>query len=508
MKSAKKLLALLLAVILTVLSASAAFAAAPEDTCPELYIHGFMGSDILADRNNPNSEVVWGPDMGALFGDVKNALPTLLATLLTKNWERFGDKLLEVVDPYFRPIFYGNDGTPANDAGVWFTYPQFVSRNSSLIFRYDWREDPLKTAAALNDFIEYVCASAGVSQIRIHAHSYGGIVLTTYMTLYGNERVRCAVFDSTAVFGEAYTGDLMTGHIIFDPQALEDYLNYAFAGGEYDAMLKDLLKTARVMGLTDLLVGLADELLAAQGERVMHDLLLPMFANWPSIWAMLPDKDVDASMRFVFDEIGKNDDRSELRKKVEAYNTLVRPYKAETLKALNEKANVYVISRTGYSSIPITPSYANLSDGTVDTMYSSFGATTADYGKQLPADVIAARDPAYISPEKDIDASTCMFPEQTWFVRGAKHAPHTYSGLNALIAALLESPTQATVNTYEDYPRFLKLDPESGAMQADKAGAASAKPGIAKAKGILEHVRAFLLEFAKLFQLLLNKLKK
>ena len=508
MKTTKKVLALLLALVLLALSASAAFAAAPTDACPEIYIHGYMGSDILADRNDPESEEIWAPDMNAMFGDIKDALPAMLLALATKDWERLGDKMLAVVDPYFRPIFYGNDGTPANSAGVWFEYPEYIDKDSEVSFRYDWREDPLKTAADLNDFIEYVCAAAGVQQVRIHAHSYGGTVLTTYLTLYGNERVRTAVFDSTAIFGETYTGELMTGHIVFDPQSLEDYLKYSFAGGEYDTSLTELLKTARVMGLTDLLAKLANELVDAQGERVMRELLLPMFANWPSVWAMIPDKDVEASEHFIFDEIGKDDDRSGLREKVEAYNTLVRPYKTETLKALDEKANVYVISRTGYSSIPITPSYGNLSDGTVDTMYSSFGATTAEYGKQLPESALEGKDPSYISPNKDIDASTCLFPEQTWFVRGAKHPNHDYAGLNALIELQLSSPTQFTVNTYPEFPRFLTLDPETGVMQPEKADSSTANTGVGKALGILARVRDFLLELTKIVKLIMGFLKK
>lgn len=507
MKKAKRVLAVLLAVLLVAFSGSAAFAAAPEEPCPTVYVHGFMGSDILADRNDPESEQVWGPDVGAIFSDVKKALPVLLTSLVAKDWERFGDKLIEIVNPYFRPVFFGNDGTAENGAGVYAVYPDFITKEDEVIFSYDWRQDPIQSAAELDSFLDYVCWSADTAKVNIRAHSFGGIVFLTYLKLYGSERINNVVLDSTAIFGEAYTGDLMTGKIMFDPMAVEDYLNYAFAGTEYDTMLQDVLKTARVMGLTKLLVSLADELLEAQGERVMRELLLPMFANWPSIWAMIPDKDVDASMHFVFDDLGKDEDRSGLREKVEAYNTLVRPYKEEVLNKLNEEKNLYVFSRTGYSSIPLTPSYANLSDGTVDTKYSSFGATTADFGKQLPDDVIAAADPAYISPEKDIDASTCMFPEQTWFIRGAKHAPH-YDALEPLFELLLDSPAQLNVNSFKQYPRFMILDAETGALNADKPAAVNPQSGIGKAKGILEHVRDFLSELLRLFNLLLSRLKK
>ena len=508
MKTAKKLLSLLLAALLLASCASVAFGAEAVRTCPEIYVHGFMSSDILADKDDPTSDVVWPPDVNSILGDVKAALPSLLTSLLLRDWKGFGDKALSLVDPYFSPVFYGEGAEPINNSGVE-TYPlYYVAPDSELTFSYDWREDPFKTAADLNDFINEVCERAGVPQVNIRAHSYGGVVLVTYLTLYGNEKIRGAVFDSTAIYGEAYTGDLMKGELQLDAKALEDYLNYAFDGSEYSELLQEVLRSARVIGLTDALVRLGDELLANQGERVQRELLMPMYTNWLPIWAMVPDEDVDAAMHYVFDELCADQDRSVLRAKVEAYNEKIRPYKTETLKALNESANVYVLVRTGFSSLPLMPSGSNLSDGTVDTKYSSFGATTADFGKMLPADVIASRDPAYISPEKDIDASTCLFPEQTWFLRGAKHSP-SYPAIGAFVTQLLNEPTQQTVNTVEGFPRFLATESTTSPLHPDTSTAPDAPvSGIRKAQNIIERLRTVWAQLRKLLDMLLQWIQK
>ena len=497
MKTAKKLLSLLLAALLLASCASAAFGAEAVRTCPEIYVHGFMGTNIYADKDDPNSDVIWPPDMNGILTDVKAALPSLLTSLLLRDWKGFGDKALSLVDPYFSPVFYGEGAEPINNSGVE-TYPlYYVAPDSELTFSYDWREDPFKTAADLNDFINEVCARAGVPQVNIRAHSYGGVVLVTYLTLYGNEKIRGAVFDSTAIYGEAYTGDLMKGELQLDAKALEDYLNYAFDGSEYSELLQEVLRSARVIGLTDALVRLGDELLANQGERVQRELLMPMYTNWLPIWAMVPDEDVDAAMHYVFDELCADQDRS-----------VFRPYKTETLKALNESANVYVLVRTGFSSLPLTPSGSNLSDGTVDTKYSSFGATTADFGKMLPADVIASRDPAYISPEKDIDASTCLFPEQTWFLRGAKHSP-SYPAIGAFVTQLLNEPTQQTVNTVEGFPRFLATESTASPLHPDTSTAPDAPvSGIRKAQNIIERLRTVWAQLRKLLDMLLQWMQR
>ncbi len=56
---------------------------------------------------------------------------------------------------------------------------------------------------------------------------------------------------------------------------------------------------------------------------------------------------------------------------------------------------------------------------------SSFGATCSKIGETLPADYIEQRKEEglgeYISPDMQIDASTCLFPETTWIVKNVHH---------------------------------------------------------------------------------------
>ena len=117
-----------------------------------------------------------------------------------------------------------------------------------------------------------------------------------------------------------------------------------------------------------------------------------------------------------------------------------------------------LFSRYGYSSIPIVPSYTRLTDSVIDTKYSSFGATTAEYGSKLSDADIAGKDPAYISPDRMI-ASTCLFPEQTWFFKDFPHS--TNAPLDDMIETLLYTDFQATVDTYEEYPRFMQFNRET-----------------------------------------------
>ena len=123
MKTSKRVLSVLLSLVLllsvAVLPVSALDAT---EACPQIYVHGFMGSTLLEDRDDPNSKVIWPPDANALIADVQDALPTLVSALLVNNWETFGTVAIDLVNPYFEPTYLADDGTCQNNSGVYFPF--------------------------------------------------------------------------------------------------------------------------------------------------------------------------------------------------------------------------------------------------------------------------------------------------------------------------------------------------------------------------------------------------
>ena len=98
-----------------------------------------------------------------------------------------------------------------------------------------------------------------------------------------------------------------------------------------------------------------------------------------------------------------------------------------------------------------------MGDGIVDVKYASFGATAADFGSTLEN---VTADAKYISPDKTVDASTCLFPEQTWFVKNLKHAEETDT-IDVMMRKFMRYDGQGTVETFEDYPRYTIFDGET-----------------------------------------------
>ncbi|MCR5523683.1 MAG: hypothetical protein K6F64_08640 [Clostridia bacterium] len=442
-----------------------------EPDCPYIFIHGFMGSTIYVDPDDPDSEAAWPPSTGSIVKTVFKALPALMMFMFTKNYEKLGNKITPLVSELFEPVILGPNGEPKDKSGVRFEYPpsDMINSKSQLNFVYDWRLDPIYTAGLLNDFINYVLDCSGCNQVVIECHSYGGVVTATYAKIYGTEKVRAFAFNSTAVFGETYTGELFKGQLVLNAESLTSYLKGAVDYSDSEKFLNVLFNTLYKTGITGKLCDFGNDIVDGIGIQAMSDILLPMFGGWLSIWSMIPDEMFEDAYAFVFENVWSNqkDKRAGLIEKITDYNTKIRPYKIDTLRNINNNSNFYVIARHGYSAMFMTPSWKNASDSIVDVKYGSFGATTSEYNSKLDDNYLADKNSEYISPDKVIDASTCLFPEQTWFIKHLSHS-RDCDELRNFIKTLLYSNGQKTVSDFENYPRFLYYDEDADLIIADK----------------------------------------
>ena len=494
----KKVLSCLLAVVLACGVAAPCLAAAAEEaeTVPEIFVPGFMGSTIYADVDDPDQGTVWPPKTDDILKTVAGSVPALTRYMFDKDGDRLCDEVIPKVNALFEPVELDEDGNPKGNSGAILEYPEpdEVTKDGVYTFSYDWRIDPLQVAEQLNDFIGYICECAGSDKVAVECHSYGGVVTLSYITLFGSEKLKSVVFNSTAVFGESFNGGLLSGQMTLTGDAIVKYMRYAFNDNDFEKLLNGIFEILGKAGLLDLVCDRGNKLVADLSPRVVPESIAPLFAGWLSVWAMIPEEFLDGAMKYVFEECYADGSHGVLKQKVERFNTEVRPYKTETLTALNEAVNMYVIARYGWSSMPLTPYYNNQGDGSIDLKYASFGATCAEYEETLPDEYIADADPEYISPDKSFDASTCLFPEQTWFVRDLTHSG-SVAGFPEFVQTLLQSEEQETVGSLEGYSRFMLA--ENGALTADHGPAAK--------QTVLDKIKAF---FRKIFDFFKNLFKK
>ena len=494
MRTLRKCLSVILVLVfcLVPVSSLCAQAAVKEDgtvvrDCPEIVVHGFIASRLLYDKDDPSQGAFWDWSDEEIVDFVKSLLPIIAKYFVLNDWDTMAEEIAPLAIEFFDGVFMDPDGTAAGNSGADFTYPpaNTIKRDSKLDFHYDWRADPIECAEQLNDFIDYVLQCSGCDQVTLTCHSLGGIVTTSYVTLYGDAKLKSVVYNTTAVFGQSYTGELLSGKMKLSDEGVQMYLEFALDGNDYEAILNGIIKACKDLGILDIICDFGNLALEKLSPVLLPKVVVPLFAGMPSIWAMVKDEDMDASLDYVFNTIYKDDptDRSGLLEKINNYNTVVRPYKEQTLRKLNDDANFYVFSRYGYSSIPIVPSYDAMSDSVIDTEYSSMGATTAEYGKTLTDEQLAGMDAKYVSPDKTVYAGTCMFPDQTWFFRDFPHSIN--SPLALMIDTLLYTDFQATVNTYGQYPQFMVYNREAGTVEPDVIQPAAAEPSF------LDKVKSF-----------------
>lgn len=505
----KKLACVFLALVLAFCGLFALTASAAETeykkNCPLINVTGFMSNSIYKNPGTENEEAIWPPSKDAILGAVKEVLPTLSTVTVTKDWKKLNKVLIPAVNKLFAPVWITKDGEAGESTGINFTYPSkgAILSKDEIKFNYDWRLSPLEIAAQLNDFIEYVCSVSGSEKVCLRPHSCGGIVTLSYIALYGRDRIQGVVMDSTAVFGETYTGELLTGKIALSTDAIKNFLSYVLDGSEYDDIVASVTELLSRAGVLDFVMKFADEMIEGIKDEAIPQVVMPLFCRWLTIWAMCPDEYLDEAYRYVFGEACDSNpaEYSKLIAKLKEYDTKVRANRTALLKDTEKQCRFGVVSAYGYSSIPITPSWNSTGDGVIDSKFTSYGATVAPVGQTLSEDYLKDKDMKFISPDKQVDASTCLFPEKTWFVKYLKHSSG-HDSIGELTRLILYSGKDVTVDTFEKYPQFLRFDKDSESLIINSKDIAE---GDSKSRSFL----AVLISAArKVFEMLKNYILK
>ncbi len=492
----KKFISVIIASVMLTVPFMYCIASASElEKYPIIHVPGIMHTDIYNDVNNPDAGVAWPPSTDSILGLVSDCIPALLEFSVTRDWDKLGNTISPLAIDFFGASLSAPDGTISNGSGIIFEYPseESLNNNPNSTFKYDWREDPLVTAEKLNTYINYILETTDSEKISIECHSLGGVITLTYLSLFGFDKIDAIAFNTTAIYGESYTGRLLCGDMVLSNDSLMSFMDFVADGNSSEELLLKIFDIIECAGLGEFIADMGNAILENLGDILLPDVVVPLFGKWLTIWAMVPDEDIDEAMDYTFTHYIPEDaeGKEELRENIENYNELVRKNKTATLLEADKHCKVGVISRYGYSSIPATSQWQQISDGVLDSKNSSFGATFALYGATLSDEIIESTAAEYISPDKTIDASSCLFPEKTWFIKNTKHS-NAYKDLEALALAILQSDEEITVNTYEQFPRFMVYDFETDSIIPDMGESDSSVTGLA---GFFAKIKAFIAEF-------------
>lgn len=419
-------------------------------------------------------------DDGEMLESVANILmPFLVDGLLNDNWDPYYKNLQKEISELFENSLLDKDGNPQYGTGLrqeridkmnkvrhndqYWTSSEGVKHyvHDRYWFYYDWRLDPIESAKELKDYIDDILASTkanGVEEVGIVASCLGTNVVTAYLAVYPEhaaKSIRGIAFDGSVVSGAEMLSEAISGKFNVDAAAINRTLKDCGAIGMFnvDGFINTTLEMLDRTGVLDRVIDKGkDWIYYKLVEGVTSALALSTFYTWPNYWACVSPQDYPTAMNYVFGPEGseKRTEYKGLIAKLDNYNTVVRSRIPEILTNAVESGIYFgVISKYGFQTLPICETNYLVSDQFASVGRSSFGATTGTIYNDLTPDYIASRKEAgfgkYLSPDGQIDASTCLFPDSTWFIKGSSHSNWSDWELR-LLYDIASSKEKVTIN--------------------------------------------------------------
>ncbi len=500
----KKAISLLLCIVLIGTAfAMPAFASGTErkEKCPIIFIAG-SSIDICDAEGNEIStgfDVLTDDDEGDMTTDkiIETAMnilkPFLLEGLPFNKWDNYGQALYEELAPIWDETQLGGDGNAKYGTGVskaeieeWDKKAKTVNTGSDgtfkindYKFRYDWRLSPYDHVDRLHQYIKDIIKTTKCSQVCLVGRCLGGSVITAYLEAYGDEGlVKKVFYDEVMSNGSAIVNDCFSGQITFSDKHIQSYLlqsEYFGKKGEgidlegVSDLVLELAETAvdymTQAGILDAVTGSIERLYERLYEAFMPAMLRATgIGTWANYWCSVYPEDFDKALDLVFGKEGTQSrkDNAGLVEKIEYIREHIVDAKPELYKMFSKEYGVEIGVMAGYglANAPIMKHYDESSDCVVGVTDASFGATASGlfgtFTKEYTDERAALGFEKYISPDKKIDASTCLFPETTWFIKN-KH--HDYGEAYVYLAEYFTQYSNVTVSSNNrNISQFLVFD--------------------------------------------------
>lgn len=482
MKATRKILCVTLAIVLAGLAFVMPVSAAK--VYPLVIVDGIFSTKLYQNIGTEDEKEIFSMDDAALEDMVKNVLGSFVNGCIQygvnkKDYDKFADEFFPVVNQYVEPIGYNPDGTPI-DSTVGFyqndrpmseyteeeqaefgvfaeVYAEEYGAENVYNFRYDWRESPVDIAVQLDEYIAAIKDETGVKKVNVIAVSMGANVVLAYLDAFGGKSINNLVFASPAWQGTSLAGDVVTNNIEVNMFTVENYLvQMANVSATTHIIAYIISYIATYDGLSKEYFGDINKAVQGILPRLYTDTVIPYMAGMPGFWSLVPAEDYEAGKEFIF---GDAIDAA-LQTKIDAYNAIQKNAKSIIEDAMDDGMTFGIVLGYNCQMIPINDEYEQ-SDTIIDVKNMSGGATASKYLQAYDdwSNIYnqAVKDGHnHVSWDSKIDASTCMFPEQTWFLKNFQHNGYNAdNGTTDIIMWLLGSTEQYTVHTdKENYPQF------------------------------------------------------
>lgn len=460
----KKIIAVILSVAMIFsLMAPASFAVSGDCNCgvlPTIYVGPLGNTDIYENPDTDEERTLFRPSTETIIGLVLKLLPAIFGSMITMNLDVLGDALIEAVNDAMGAMALDGDGNSAENVSVKIDMPTETNhgKGEQYYFHYDWRLDPVEVAGQLDDFVNYVKELTGHDKVNFRASSMGGVVTLAYFNEYGYDDVDACIFQTCPLLGTDVAGDLLCRKVALDADALLAYATDGYPPFSIgDTALWALFNFLYYSGLVDVVLFAGDIILETLKDRVFDELLTPVFGTLLGLWSFVPDGCYEEAKKINLDP----ETQAGLIAKADYYHYNIQCRADEILNgAVDNGVRVMIIAGYNIQRTPLVESMNNHSDATVDTKYASAGATVAPLDGTLGKNYTQKCNDCghnHLSPDGVIDASTCILPEYTWFIKDMLHS-NAHDGIMEMYYWFMYSDEHYNVWSNPMYTQFLQND--------------------------------------------------
>lgn len=481
MRTVKKTISVLLAICTAVslLSAFSVGASAASLKTPVIYVPG-QGSPIYNDKYKKDVNLY---TKSTDFSDdfAKELVPKLIDPLkkgiFKDDWSDYCDVLCEALDPYFSPLALDDSGNAKGNSGYDSKKTAQKSPNgytlNGYLWNYDWRLDPAETAEKLHTYVLAVKKATASRKVDIVARCLSVNVFLSYVRKYGAADFNKVILYSGGFYGFEAIGAFFAGDFSVDGNAVDRFCSCYFSGGKYSenemyAILKAAVTVLAKTGIIDNAAYWAERAYHQMSAELMPRILMSSYGTFPGFWSMVGDEYFEAAKKLNF--TGKEDRYKNLIEKIDDYHENTYAHTEELMKrAQLDGALIHVITKYGLEAAPLNKDFSNMqSDDMLSTYSSSYGAACSGFAGEFDdAYIKAAEDNGtakYIGADRQIDASSCLLPDRTWFIKNLAHK-NMPDCVNPLLEAILNSDGCMTVFDSSDFPQYLVVNDDATEMK-------------------------------------------
>lgn len=504
----KKITALILSFLMIISLAAPAFAA-EKNEYPTIYITGAQTNDLYSAEGEKIYPLPEELDAMEIISEALGpCIKKLAQGFVTGNYKPYAQEFYNAFVPVFEAISLDKNGEVDNGSHPKYTiYNVNVNKKTSdygiwdYRFWYDWRLSPMTSADELKTYIDMVKEATGEDKVNLTGRCFGANVIAAYIEkheAHAIANVDDISYLASSVLGVDALSALFAGEIELEGDAIESFAEYFLVE---EGLIEDEELTLFILTLVELineikLLGVTGDMLECIFNKVKTDLipliLRDTYASMPSYWSMITPEKYEQAREFIYNSV--EDEYKNIIAKNDDFYYNVQLSTTEQMKHLKAEGvgfNIFV--KYDFPDFPVYEGASCQGDGTTSAVRQGFGGTYALYGETLSEEYIASlEDTRYVSPDKIVDASTCLFPENTWFVKNLHHDEFP-SSINRFAMEIMNHDAFVSDGMFSQYQYYFKnkLTPLEDVAQEEAP----------EERGFFELFRDF-------FRLLMNTIKR